>query len=105
MEGNNRYSSGLSAGMEFPPKSRITGFTQDLAVFIFPVIEGGGCRNISAGKLKNLLVSLLTPMKNMLTGEPEKISDDFLASISGIKELLYRDAKYIFALISDGSLS
>ncbi len=95
MPGKLKYSSETSAGSEFPPKSRITGFTQDLAVFIFPVIEGGGCRNISAMKLNSHLISLLNPMKGRLPEEPEKITDDFLNSISRIRELLLQDAMYI----------
>ena len=95
MTGQSKYFPEVSAGKEFPPKSRITGFAQDLAVFIFPVIEGGECRSISAGKLKAQLTSLLNPLKDRLSEKPERISADFLDSIRLIKDLLFRDANYI----------
>ena len=64
-------------------------------MFIFPVIEGGECRSISSGKLKTQLVSLLNPLKNRLSKEPEIISVNFLDSISMIRELLIQDAMFI----------
>lgn len=81
----------------YPSKNGIACFTRRVALFIFPVMEGGDSEPPDAGDLRAELISLLEPMKPKLTAGPDELADSFFGRLPSIKDLLCGDAAFIAA--------
>ncbi len=80
---------------DFPSKTVVTEFSQNMAINLFPVIKGGGCHPCRKSKLRNQLIRLLEPTKIKLSDKPEVIADSFFKGIPLIKKQLEEDAAFI----------
>jgi len=89
--------SGKTYGFDFPSKASVIEFTQNMAAYLFPIIEGGGCKPESDRKMREDLIRLLAPLKKRLSVKPEIISDNFFAELPLIKIKLEKDANFISA--------
>ncbi len=85
------------SGMNLPPKASVASFAKQIAVYLFPVIEGGGSKPLSSGRLKKHLIRLLDPLKNRLPGEPSAIAGTFLEVLPSVRERLDEDAAFLAA--------
>jgi len=92
----NKIISNLSR-FDFPSKKGVAEFAQQMALYIFPVIEGGGHSPLTGQKLRSQLSLLIEPLKARLPEEPEVVVSEFFKEIPSIKELLDGDAEFIAA--------
>ncbi len=81
----------------YPSKNAIALFTRRVALFIFPVIEGGDSEPPSSVELRAELTALLEPMKPRLQTAPSELADTFFLHLPGIRDLLCEDAAFIAA--------
>ncbi len=80
---------------DLPSKAKVAGFTQRMAINLFPVIEGGGHRPTGTRKLRRNLIFLLEPLKLRIEENPGLIADKFFAAIPHIKMQLNEDAAFL----------
>ncbi len=97
MEKSGDNSLHRLSGFNYPSKSGIALFTRRVALFIFPVMEGGDSEPPSAEELRSELISLLEPMKSRLPAEPAELAESFFRCLSEIREILCGDADFIAA--------
>ena len=71
-------------------------FTQDMAVKLFPEVEGYSRRVKSDRRLRKDLNKLLRPIKNRLDRDTDEVIDQFFGNIGYIKSALESDADFIF---------
>jgi serine O-acetyltransferase len=88
------HESNLS-GCDFPSKAGVTEFSKNMAVSLFPAIEGGGEHPVHGNRLRNQLIRLLKPARIKLSDKPEVIAEVFFKEITSIKNQLEEDAKFI----------
>jgi len=81
----------------YPSKNGIALFTRRVALFIFPVMEGGDSEPPSAGELRAELTALLEPMKPKLPAAPAELAEYFFGRLPGIRDTLCGDAAFIAA--------
>lgn len=79
-----------------PSKRGISLFTQDMAVKLFPEVEGYSRRVRSDRRLRKDLNKLLRPIKNRLDRDTDEVIDQFFGNIGYIKSALESDADFIF---------
>lgn len=80
---------------DFPSKAGVAEFTQNMAVYLFPIIEGGGYQSVRMGKLWNQFLMLLGPIVRKLPEKPDVIASSFFNEIPAIKSKLEEDADFI----------
>jgi len=79
----------------FPSKFMVVDLSRNLAINLFPTIEGGGCKPVNQNNLRKRLISLLKPLKPRLPDEPDIIADKFFNNLHLIKKQLEQDAEFI----------
>ena len=77
---------GKQPGCMYPSKAGVADFSQNMAVNLFPIIEGGGCQPFNRRKLRACLISLLEPISDRFSDSPEQITDAFFKDLPAIKE-------------------
>lgn len=86
----------LFSNGNLPSKRGISMFTQEIAVTLFPEVEGcSGC-TIPERKLRRHLLRLLRPLENRLKKSPKEIADDFFGGLKVVKAELEADSLFIF---------
>lgn len=80
---------------EFPSKTGVAVFSQNMATNLFPVIEGGSTKPSHKANLQRHLIRLLEPMKKKLNDDPENITNTFFKETIEIRKQLEDDAAFI----------
>ncbi len=97
MEDNRCNEEHRLSRLNYPSKNGIAHFSRRVALFIFPVMEGGDSEPPSSEELHSELTALLEPMKPKLQVAPAELADTFFGRLPGIRELLCGDAAFIAA--------
>jgi len=85
----------LSNG-NLPSKRGISTFTQEIAVTLFPEVEGcSGC-SIPERRLRRHLSGLLRPLESRLKRSAKDVTDDFFKGLKDVKAELEADSRFIF---------
>ena len=80
---------------DFPAKDEIHRFIQQMASFMFPIIDGGGSQFAPQWLLQKRLAKLLKPLSVSTTASPKLLAANFFSSIQSIKKSLEEDAQFI----------
>lgn len=80
---------------EFPSKALVNEFTRQLAVSLFPVIEGGDCHRIPERKLRKSMRAILEPLTDKLPMKPSVLVDKFFERLPEVKGMLVADVNFI----------
>jgi len=92
MVNKSNFKKNKISHCNYPSKAGVADFTKNMAVYLFPIIEGGECYPISRSKLKSQLKSLLEPIKDRIQDNPKVIADAFFEEMPFLKKLMVEDA-------------
>ncbi|NOU18466.1 MAG: serine acetyltransferase [Bacteroidales bacterium] len=82
---------------EFPVKADVISFTQNLAISLFPIIEGSRTTPPSYRKLKKKFKRIVKPVCKEHHLKNDELVDSFFGKLKEIKQQLDIDAKFLAA--------
>jgi len=82
---------------ELPPKTKVIEFTKSLGFALFPNIEGGKGKIITAKKIQKQLRKLLKPIARDFSLKVDEITLSYIDAIPIIRNQLQADAEFIEA--------
>jgi serine O-acetyltransferase len=80
---------------DFPSKKEITSFTQNIAIALFPALEGGRSESIELKAVEKQLKGLLKPIQKKTSISQKELVDAFFYQLKGIRKMLEGDAQFI----------